>query len=206
VQEPILGHSASKSKIRRNHTAVVSNEHERPLHFLLRFSDDLRKVDTYGTHKAILDRLGFVWFGKFGTGISHGIVDTAHNQIAALIPTYLYLLSKGQLLYRGQIDRILGGGGRARLRPTEIHAVPQYYRGEYCPVWFKLTDLHPLSPQEASMPLVLYSAPALAPQLNGMQSLIYVSYATQRTSSEDGAREIAAAIKRRTQKRREATW
>lgn len=146
----------------------------RPLHFILRYSDALRGVDTYAAHKMIEERFGWVWWGKFGVGAARDIIAKAKRQIQADVLTYVFLGKNKSLMYRGRLLDILGGGRNGRYRPKELAKVPDYYRRESCAVWFKLTDLRPIPPGDR-MRLALYHSPLLAPQLTGMRSLIYVT-------------------------------
>jgi len=145
-----------------------------PLHFILRYSDTLRRVDTYAEHKSIADRYGSVWWGKFGVGAALHMIQRARDQIKSGLPTYVFLLAQRSLAYRGKVLDILGGGGRSSCRPRETARIPAYYRKEECSLWFKLADLRPLISAEKRR-LVLYHSPFLRPQLTGMKGLIYVT-------------------------------
>jgi len=149
------------------------------LHFILRYSDSLRSVDTYSAHKAIEARFGHVWWGKFGVGIGQQYVHIARRQIRTGKTTYVYLATKGSILYRARVLDIIGGGRRTRYRPAQLTGVPSYYRKEACTVWFKLSDLHRV-PAGDQQRLVLYNDRLFAPQPKGMRGLIYVTHGTPR--------------------------
>ena len=144
------------------------------LHFLMRYSDKLFSVDTYAEHKAILDRYGSVWWGKMGVGVRSEIVAVATQQVAANVPTYVYLSNGGIIGHRGHAIEFIGGGAAARRRPKETHLVPSYYRKEFCSVWFRFDVLEPaLAKQKRD--LVLYNSPSEPPQMRGMRGLVYLT-------------------------------
>ena len=159
-----------------------SRESTPALHFILRYSDMLRGVDTYAEHKAIEQREGAVWWGKFGVGASLAIIAKAKQQLEDAIPTFVYLALNRNLAYRGQLVDIIGGGVQSKYRPKDRNRIPGYYRGESCAVWFKLKDLAPATPQDKKR-LVLFHQPAAKPQLSGMKGLIYVSHGTPRAGA-----------------------
>lgn len=162
-----------------------------PLHFILRYSDSLRDVDTYAAHKAIEARLGRVWWGKFGVGISRQYVDIVKEQIRSGKSTYVYLATKGRILYRARLLDIIGGGRRTHYRPAQLTAVPSYYRTESCTVWFKLCDLRRV-PAADQQHLVLYNDRLFAPQLKGMRGLIYVTRGKPRKRSSPTRARISS--------------
>ena len=47
----------------------------RTLHFLMRYSDNLRGVDTIAEHMDLLKRKKSVWFGKFGLGMNTAVTS-----------------------------------------------------------------------------------------------------------------------------------
>lgn len=145
------------------------------LHFLFRYSDRLRNINTYAEHKSIEDQCGSVWWGKFGAGVSKKIVEKAKHQIDSGQNTYVYFASEKSLLYVGQLIDILGGGNKAKLRPPDSEKVPMYYRGEVCSVWFKVMKTRDISNDEKKK-IVLYYGPSVLPDLRGMRSLIYIRH------------------------------
>jgi len=164
--------------------AVIDLESKPPVHFLLRYSDSLRKVDTYHEHKLIEQKLGSVWWGKFGIGISERLVKQIKKQIKSGKPTYVYLATHRKIEYRARLLDILGGGLRGAYKPKERNLVPSYYRGEQCSLWFRLGDITPATEQDRSN-LVLYNAPYMRPQLTGMRGLIYVRKGKSSPKRED---------------------
>lgn len=168
-QPGVLGYTCG------DHPRMNTKDPHWMLHFVLRYSDLLRDVDTYATHKVIETHYGSVWWGKFGLGVSPTIVTKAKAQLKAAIPTYVYLATKRSIIYRGRLLEILGGGVRTPYRPKQLSLIPAYYRRESCTVWFRLTNLRTVSPDEKGR-LVLYNSRSFAPELNGMRGLIYVTH------------------------------
>lgn len=164
-----------QSRVLRGTLKARSETPRRTLHFLLRYSDSLRQVDTYAAHKIIAERFGYVWWGKFGVGVGRPFVEIPRQQIMSGTATYVYLATKRTVLYRARLLAILGGGTSALYRPKDSNRIPSYYRGERCSVWFKLTEFCSLSSQLRKR-LVLYNSPTFAPELNGMRGLIYVTH------------------------------
>lgn len=145
------------------------------LHFLLRYSDRLRGVDTFGEHMEILKRAGTVWLGKFGMGASQAVVDAAKLQISRGRTTYLYLAAESEFAYRAPIADLIGGGMWKRYAAPDRSLVPKYYRDDKCTLWFKLTSIKAHKPS-----LVLYNDRFSRPKLKGSRSLVYVAVRASR--------------------------
>jgi len=129
------------------------------------------------------DSNGFVWWGKFGIGVSRSLVEAVKKQLKKNIPTYVYLVTGGSILYRARLSDLVGGGGDARYRAPEGSKVPAYYRDETCSIWFKLTGFKKVTIQE-KMDLILYNEPAFKPQGSGMRGLVYVARQSERLSAK----------------------
>ena len=67
------------------------------LHILVKYNDNIRRVDTIQEHRSIADQSGSVWWGKFGVGIARNKVEKVLNQIESGIPTFLYLACASSL-------------------------------------------------------------------------------------------------------------
>jgi hypothetical protein len=144
-----------------------------PLHFILRYSDGLRRVDTLAEHHAIARQYGYVWWGKFGVGIARPYVEIANRQIAAGITTQVFLAATRKILHQAELLEVLGGGARTKYRPKERSKIPKYYRDEECTLWFKLTRMRDVDVDDLRR-LRQYNAPSFAPPINGMSGLLYV--------------------------------
>jgi hypothetical protein len=145
----------------------------RPIHFVLRYNDRLRGVDTYREHLTIIERHGSVWWGKFGLGSARSIILRAEAQLRASTPTFVFLVEGATFRYRARLVQIVGGGERQRYRPPTPHLIPSYYRDARLPLWFRLKDLEPV-PRETLRSIVLYSNPAVPPDLTTSRGLVYV--------------------------------
>jgi len=152
--------------------ASASKAH--PLHFILRYSDSLRGANTYEEHLRISIKAGAVWWGKFGVGVSRAWINKATKQVAAGVPTLVFLSEHGNIGYRSQLLDIRGGGVSAALSAPDPGLVPKYYRNEHCAVWFKLTNLRPIS-ADILQQIRLYQEPYRRPEKRGMRGLIYVT-------------------------------
>jgi hypothetical protein len=148
---------------------------EKSLYFILRYSDSLKGVDTYAQHKALQDKFGYVWWGKFGVGLGADIVQTANEQVKKGIPTYVFLCAEGTIKYKARLLSLVGGGVDRKYAAPEPRTAPSYYRKEKCAAWFKLAELSPARASDREK-LVLYNAPTFRPSLNGMRGLIYVTF------------------------------
>lgn len=155
-----------------NMTAVTR---VRNLHFLLRYSDRLRQVDTLKAHQELAERYGAVWWGKFGLGVSADLIEHASRQLREQVPTFVYLLAGKKIRHRARLLEIFGGGVRVQLRPKDVNLIPAYYRNEVCSVWFRLNDFRALAEGE-SRHLMLFNEPYARPKLTGMRGLVYVTH------------------------------
>ncbi len=143
------------------------------IHFLLRYSDSLKNVNTFEEHKKIEKLKGYVWLGKFGIGASKEKVNLAKHQIKKNTNTYLYLALDVQIKYKAKVLDILGGGTRRNIKSPEPSHVPIYYRKNLCSIWFKVNNLK-IVPRKEIDSLHLYNDPYSKPLMLGMRSLVYV--------------------------------
>lgn len=144
------------------------------LHILLRYSDRLYKTNAFKEHKALEESFGYVWWGKFGLGVSNVIVNKVKEQIKNGNTTYLFLTHSTYLKYQAEIIEIVGGGELFEGTPKDIAAIPEYYRMEKCSVWFKIRNLKQID-KDSLESLKLYNEPTERPKLGGMRPLMYVT-------------------------------
>lgn len=124
----------------------MTNQYQAPaIHLVLRFSDRLGKIqDTVSEHIAIIERHGQVWFGKLGKPLGQPNVKKINQQVEKGIPTYLYLVQKGDQgysTYRGRIVCVT-----TEFPAGEEQLIPTYYsalNGPDIRFWVKVFDLHP---------------------------------------------------------------
>jgi hypothetical protein len=148
-------------------------QNKKSIHFLLRYSDSLKKVNTFKEHKNIEELKGYTWYGKFGNGASNEKVLLAKKQITKKKNTYLYLATEGQIKHRANILDIFSVGARTNTKAPERSHVPKYYRNDLCSIWLKINNLKSVSAKEREL-LYLYNSPYSRPQMTGMCSLNYV--------------------------------
>ena len=147
-----------------------------PMHILLRYSDRMRGVDTLEEHKKLLRSKGYVWWGKFGQGVSREIVGRLQSQVDGGVTTYLYLVNGKRLTARGRLLGVQGGGARASFRQDDRTGVPLYYREEPCAVWLKLSGIAAISHKATMARLVRYKSRFEAPDLSSTSGVMYVAH------------------------------
>jgi hypothetical protein len=155
------------------------------LHFLLRFADSLRGVDTLAEHRRLADQFGSVWWGKFGVGASAFVVDRALRQIRSGSRTLVFLWTALRVPFRADLLNIVGGGTRAAYPAPSFKRVPSYYRRDTCSLWFELSEFTKTSAAEIR-DLRLINDPANRPQLTSMRGLIYVSLRWEKPHQRSG--------------------
>lgn len=119
---------------------------KKPNHLLLRFSDNLYKVNTISEHKELIEDQGAVWFGKIGIPIAEFRIALLKKQIEQKIPTYLILVqnkSGKYQIHRGNIVDI------TRSCPQkEAELIPNYYTthklSRLMNSWIKISNLDEL--------------------------------------------------------------
>lgn len=153
---------------------------EKDLHLILRFNDKKLGADTIAEHEAIVEQSGYVWWGKFGLGMSDKIADMLRERIDGGRNPIVYLASvttRGgtKIVRAAKLRGIVRSNQRgAGILSPEKDNTPPYYRDKRCGIWLKLTDIESSS-NDALSSLVHYNDPSRRPTLAGMQSLIYVT-------------------------------
>jgi hypothetical protein len=100
-----------------------------------------KDIDTFAEHVSIANEYGYVWFGKFGQGVTPQTVERIHAQIASGVETYAYLGFHGAIRYRATLLDMKSAGVKTAMLVPEPMRVPEYYRGEHCGIWFKMKNL-----------------------------------------------------------------
>lgn len=98
----------------------------------LRFAENFAPdMGTIAAHEAVIERLGYVWYGKMGAPVS---AKAASDLLANEEPKVLLIHSGGARRFWAYVDAVL------RETP-ELKAIPEYYRrqaGDFgC--WFRVT-------------------------------------------------------------------
>lgn len=145
-----------------------------PIQLMLRYSDLIMQVDTIQEHKNIIEKLGYVWFGKFGQGVSRDIIAKLNRQCEESVDTRLYLVSKKTITHQATIKAV-DGGHKYSIRQKDTKAVPSYYRTSLCPLWIKVDVIEEIQHCNIIKELLLYNSTLPArPDLNSSRALIYV--------------------------------
>lgn len=147
-----------------------------PMHILLRYSDNMRGVNTLDEHRKVLGARGYVWWGKFGQGVSRDVVKQLCAQIHEGVPTYLYLVDGKKLTARCRLLDVQGGGAKASFKQEDRAGVPAYYRQESCAIWLRLSDISQVSHRATINKLVRYKSRFEAPDLSSTSGVMYVAH------------------------------
>lgn len=104
----------------------------------LRFGENFSpECGTIAAHQQIIDKLGFVWYGKMGGSISNKILEELTEQKN----TKILLINSGRPeRYWAHVSEI------TKERPP-VEGIPEYYRNmtENFKTWFKVTSFEPTS-------------------------------------------------------------
>lgn len=99
----------------------------------LRFSENFSPEDgTIAEHKKIIDKIGYVYYGKMGSSVSDKNINLIMSQER---PKILLIHSGGTKRYWAYIDKI------SKEKPS-FDEFPQYYHdtSDNFKTWFKVTD------------------------------------------------------------------
>src|SRR5574341_1089010 len=114
------------------------------LHLVIRFSDGLFGVgDVVAKHNEVVDKTGYVWFGKIGTTLSSIRIDALNKQVKDEIPTFIYLVKgnrKKSTAYRAKLFLV-----SKDLPKGEGKNTPSYYSTkslrQYMKAWIKIGEI-----------------------------------------------------------------
>lgn len=102
----------------------------------LRFGENFSPdCGTIAAHQQLIDKLGYVWYGKMGNPIAARIVGELKNQR----DTKILLINSGKAnRYWAHVEEV-----SKETPPTE--GIPEYYRNltERFKTWFKVTEFEP---------------------------------------------------------------
>ena len=129
----------------------MNTSSKRPVHLLVRFSDNLFAVgNAIAKHQEVIQQYGSVWFGKLGTPIGQKAIDGFNSQIEHGISTNLYLVKgnrKKSTFYKAKIITLSN-----EFPKKEKSFIPSYYFekkiAKQMKSWVKITDIYPLEPDE----------------------------------------------------------
>lgn len=113
-----------------------------PVSVVVRYGEHLApRSGTIAAHNSVLDRLGYVWFGKMGSPLAHARINCLAEQITHGLPTYVVLVggkqSKGTC-HICTLSRLT----RSR-EVIDIEGVPEYYRSldTLVGTWLRITSI-----------------------------------------------------------------
>lgn len=154
---------------------MITFGNKQPIHFLMRYSDKPRKINTIDEHKAIIEKIGYVWFGKFGLGASMKMVDLVNEQCRNSIETCLFLVAGRKITHQAKIKAVEGTKERQPFRQQDKQAVPAYYQRVACALWVKIENLEAVQHNDIIRQLALFKSSVPArPDLTSSRALIYV--------------------------------
>ncbi len=151
------------------------------LHLLLRWQP-AQNPNTIAEHRAVVEAHGSVWWGKIGnperSPMSDANLQTLRNQIAAGIPTHVYLYRPGEL-WRTDLQEI-----KLQVPAEERELIPDYYSPATSHhLWVKLSNFVDLPASAAVTDLVLAST-GKPPNFSGQSSLFLVREASTQAVEE----------------------
>jgi len=168
----------SKNTIRDWDGNMSKTDSELTLHFLLKFSEKKKGIDTMAEHLQALKKHGAVWWGKFGRPPNITRIETARDQIRKGTPTHVYLVNRGRLVARASVEETAATEDKVGLVPADSSLVPAYYRDRPCPLWFKFSVIDEMN----ELPdLFLWSNPEKPASLKGQTTLVYLAAKTDTT-------------------------
>lgn len=100
----------------------------------LRYGENLAPENgTIGAHQELIDQLGYVWYGKFGSPVSRSVVQEVLGNDD---PRILLIHSGGQKRYWAHIDAI-------QREVPPLDAIPMYYRSIATKIksWIKIVKI-----------------------------------------------------------------
>ena len=99
----------------------------------LRYSDNYAPSDgTIGEHEKLINKNGFVWYGKFGNKVSQQVINDVLEKGTAKV---LFIKSGREDIYYANVDKI-------QYNMPEEKYIPKYYSDSYdrVSVWFRITE------------------------------------------------------------------
>lgn len=97
----------------------------------LRFADNFAPdAGTIAAHNEMIEKLGFVWYGKLGAAVSKKVIDEImKNEKPRIL-----------LIHSGKADRYWAYVGKIQHELPDRHQIPEYYRDNagIFKTWFKV--------------------------------------------------------------------
>ena len=98
----------------------------------LRFGDHFApECGTIAAHQVLIDKLGFVWYGKMGSSVATDMIEELKAQGDAKI----------LLIHSGKFDRYWAYVSDIKKEIPNLEEIPEYYRdmADSFKTWFKIT-------------------------------------------------------------------
>lgn len=102
----------------------------------LRFGEHFSpECGTIAAHQEVIDKLGYVWYGKMGNPVATRIVE----ELKGLEDTKILLINSGKA------DRYWAHVSEIKKETPDLMGIPEYYRDltEKFRTWFKVTSFEP---------------------------------------------------------------
>lgn len=102
----------------------------------LRFGEHFSpECGTIAAHQEVIDKLGYVWYGKMGNPVATRIVE----ELKSLEDTKILLINSGKT------DRYWAHVSEIKKETPDLMGIPEYYRDltEKFRTWFKVTSFEP---------------------------------------------------------------
>lgn len=120
----------------------------------LRYGENLApEGGTIAAHQEVIDRLGYVWYGKFGSPVSQSVVQEV---LGSEEPRILLIQSGGQRRYWAYIEEI-------KREAPPLNEIPMYYRNIASKIrcWIKIIEIREAANNVVSRCTVVSSGKSL---------------------------------------------
>ncbi len=165
---------------------MLKQNKQKPTHIMVRFNEHFlnrnlhlvteNNTDTISEHKKIIEKNGYVWFGKFGNSIKQQYINTIDESDEEHFVFLIKTTQKKQYVYRANIITI--SKEDQRLLP-EKQFIPKYYRNSDLNFgfWLKLKDIRKVNSKITNQLHVNSSHSPLVESLNrSTTGLMYISF------------------------------
>ena len=102
----------------------------------LRFGEHFApNCGTITAHQALIDKTGYVWYGKMGAPVANSVINDLKEQETIKI----------LLVNSGKFDRYWAYVDEIKKEIPELDCIPEYYRGlvDKFKTWFRITKFEP---------------------------------------------------------------
>ncbi len=124
---------------------------------------------TIAAHQALIDNVGYVWYGKMGVPVANSVINDLKEQETIKI----------LLVNSGKNNRYWAYVNEIKKETPELDAVPEYYRGlvDKFKTWFKISKFEPAPKDIMSKCCVISSGKVLGEvSKHSMSPYFIISY------------------------------